>query len=345
MKPSSAIPLENSNCLYCCNAPSIDDSSPFISAAESITDQNAFEWERTLLSFFGRVNYAYADKYLASFSYRRDGSSVFGPNVKYGNFTAISLGWNIAKEDFLKDSDFINNLKFRVSYGVTGNNDFRTGNELVDNYPFLAILDDTTTGVTGGAQSLVVNPLNIANPDLTWERQIEFNPAVDFGFFNNVLTGSLDYYTRTSDQLLLDNPISTTTGFSSALVNLGKVQNRGLELELRTRNVSKRNFRWSTTLITSTNKNELLDFADSNGQIQNVDSKRASEWINLEGNPISSFYGWVVDRDIPLEYITDPFHPIGAEAQDVYVRDLNGDGLIDEDDNTFDKGEWVIFLF
>jgi len=312
----------------------VDDSSPFISAAESITDQNAFEWERTLLSFFGRVNYAYADKYLASFSYRRDGSSVFGPNVKYGNFTAISLGWNIAKEDFLKDSDFINNLKFRVSYGVTGNNDFRTGNELVDNYPFLAILDDTTTGVTGGAQSLVVNPLNIANPDLTWERQIEFNPAVDFGFFNNVLTGSLDYYTRTSDQLLLDNPISTTTGFSSALVNLGKVQNRGLELELRTRNVSKRNFRWSTTLITSTNKNELLDFADSNGQIQNVDSKRASEWINLEGNPISSFYGWVVDRDIPLEYITDPFHPIGAEAQDVYVRDLNGDGLIDEDDKT-----------
>jgi TonB-linked SusC/RagA family outer membrane protein len=312
----------------------VDDSSPFISSAASITDTNAFEWERTLLSFFGRVNYAYDDKYLASLSYRRDGSSVFGPNVKYGTFTAISFGWNIAKEEFLQDSDVVNNLKLRVSYGITGNNDFRTGNELVDNYPYLAILDNTTTGVTGGNQSLVVNPLNIPNPDLTWERQIEFNPAIDFGFFNNILSGSFDYYTRTSDQLLLNNPISGTTGFSNALVNLGEVQNRGVELELRTRNISKNDFRWSTTLIASKNKNELVDFADSNGQIQNVDTKRAAEWINLEGNPISSFYGWVVDKDIPLEFINDPFHPLGAEAQDVYVRDLNGDGLIDDDDKT-----------
>tara|TARA_R110002073_G_scaffold108336_2_gene243324 strand:- start:3899 stop:6979 length:3081 start_codon:yes stop_codon:yes gene_type:complete len=311
-----------------------DDSSPFISSAESITDQNEFEWERTLLSFFGRVNYAYDDKYLASVSYRRDGSSVFGPNVKYGNFLAISAGWNIAKEDFLKDSDFVNTLKLRASYGVTGNNDFRTGNELVDNYPYLAILDNTTTGVSGGSQGLVVNPLNIANPDLTWERQIEFNPGIDFGIFNGALSGSVDYYTRTSDQLLLNNPVSGTTGFSNALVNLGKVQNRGIELELRTRNISKQDFKWSSTLIASKNKNELLDFVDSNGQIQNVDSKRASEWINLEGNPISSFYGWVVAGDIPLEYLSNPYHPIGAEAQDVYVRDLNGDGLIDDDDKT-----------
>ncbi|MFY0628977.1 MAG: TonB-dependent receptor [Flavobacteriaceae bacterium] len=311
-----------------------NDSSPFIDAAASITDENEFKWERTLLSFFGRVNYAYDDKYLASVSFRRDGSSVFGPNVKYGNFTAISIGWNVSKEDFLKDSDVVNNLKFRASYGVTGNNDFRTGNQLVDNYPYLAILDNTTTAVTGGGQGLIVNPLNIPNPDLTWERQIEFNPGIDFGFFNNAISGSIDYYTRTSDQLLLNNPISSTTGFSNALVNLGEVQNRGIELELRTRNVSNENFRWSSTLLASKNKNELTDFADSNGQIQNVDSKRAAEWINLEGNPISSFYGWVVDRDIPLEFINNPYHPIGGEAQDVYVRDINGDGLIDDDDKT-----------
>ncbi len=309
-----------------------NDLSPFIDAGDNITDQNQFEWERTLLSFFGRANYAYDDKYLASFSYRRDGSSVFGPNVKYGSFLALSAGWNISKEDFLRDSDVVNNLKLRVSYGVTGNNDFRTGNELVDNYPYLAILDNTTTAVTGGSASLIVNPLNIANPDLTWERQIEFNPAIDFGFFNNIVSGSVDYYTRTSDQLLLDNPVSGTTGFSNALVNLGKVQNRGIEVEVRTRNISKSNFKWSSTIIASKNTNELLDFADSNGLIQNVDSKRAAEWINLEGNPISSYYGWVVDSDIPLEFISNPFHPIGGEAQDVYVKDLNGDGLIDDDD-------------
>ncbi|MFY0602981.1 MAG: TonB-dependent receptor [Flavobacteriaceae bacterium] len=312
-----------------------NDNLPIIGAAQAITNTNEFKWKRTLLSFFFRVNYAFKNKYLASVSVRRDGSSVFGPNVKYGNFSAVSLGWNIAKEDFLKDSKVVNNLKFRVSYGVTGNDDFRTGNELVDNYPYLAILDNSnTSAVTGGQSTIAVNPLNIANPDITWERQIEFNPAIDFGLFNNAISGSVDYYKRTSDQLLLNNPVPSTTGFTRALVNLGEVVNSGVEVELRTRNMSKENFRWNSTLIASKNKNELTDFADSNGLIQNVDSKRAAEWINLEGNPISSFYGWVVDKDIPLEYIVNPFHPIGAEAQDVYVRDLNGDGLIDDDDKT-----------
>ena len=311
-----------------------DDIDPTINKAASITNQDAYEWKRTLLSFFGRLNYAYDNKYLASFSYRRDGSSVFGPNTKYGNFAAASVGWNAAKEDFLKDSEVINRLKFRVSYGVTGNNDFRTGDQLVNNYPYLAILSNNTTGVSGGAQNLVVNPLNIPNPDLTWERQIEFNPGLDFALFNNRISGSVDYYNRTSDQLLLYNPISSTTGFSNALVNLGEVQNSGIEVELRTRNIIKDKFKWSSTLIASKNKNELTDFADSNGQIQNVDSKRAAEWINLEGNPISSFYGWVVDKEIPLQYINDPYHPIGASAQDVYVKDLNGDGIIDDDDKT-----------
>ena len=130
------------------------------------------------------------------------------------------------------------------------------------------------------------------------------------------------------------NPISATTGFTEAITNLGEVRNSGFELEVRTKNISKPEFKWKTTFIASANKNELLDFADSNGQILNVDTKRAAEWINLVGNPISSFYGWVVDRDIPLEFISDPFHPVGAEAQDVYVKDLNGDGVIDDDDKT-----------
>ncbi len=244
-----------------------DDTKQFISAAESITDRNEFEFENTLLSFFTRVNYAYNNKYLASFSFRRDGSSVFGPNKKYGNFLAFSAGWNVHNEDFLKGNKIINRLKFRVSYGVTGNNDFRTGNRLVDNYPYLAILDNTTTGVSGGSQTLVVNPLNIANPDLQWERQVEFNPGVDFTFFNNFISGSVDYYSRKSDQLLLNNPISTTTGFSNALVNIGEVENSGIEVELRTRNISNDKFKWSTTFIGSKNKNTLNDFADSNGQI------------------------------------------------------------------------------
>ncbi|NEW79733.1 MAG: TonB-dependent receptor, partial [Gelidibacter sp.] len=170
--------------------------------------------------------------------------------------------------------------------------------------------------------------------ELKWERLVEVNPGIDYGLFNSRITGSIDYYQRTSDQLLLNNPVSVTTGFNSALVNLGKVKNEGVEFELRTRNIAKENFSWSSTVIATTNKNTLVDFADSDGQITTVDTKRASEWINLEGQPISTFYGWVVDKEIPLEYLKDAFHPVGGQAQDVYVKDLNGDGLIDGDDRT-----------
>ncbi|MGM5470628.1 SusC/RagA family TonB-linked outer membrane protein [Flavobacteriaceae bacterium LMO-SS05] len=304
-----------------------------LSAATILADAESLDFQTRLQSFFGRLNYAYADKYLVSLSFRRDGFSVFGPENKYGDFPAASVGWVVSKEDFLRDSEVINNLKLRFSYGVSGNPNLDTGNDLIDNYPYIALLSASSAIVNNTAVS-GFNPINISNPDLKWERSIEINPGIDFGFFNNIVSGSVEYYKRTSDQLLLYNPISSTTGFSNALVNLGEVENSGVEIELRTRNISKEKFRWSSTLLASINKNELVDFADSNGQIQNVDDKRAAEWINLEGNPISSFYGWVVDRDIPKEYINNPYFPIGGQAQDVYVKDLNGDGLIDDDDKT-----------
>ena len=308
-----------------------------ISAADPLTvTANSQNYKETLMSFFGRFNYAFDDaKYLASVSLRTDGSSVFGPNNKYGFFPAASVGWNIHKENFLENIDAINTLKFRVSYGITGNKDLRTfpRNNQIESYPYLALLE-TSTAIFDGSAITGINPINISNPDLRWEKSIEFNPGIDFGLFNNVLTGSVDYYIKTSEDLIIDNPISTTTGFASSLINIGEVENKGIELELRSRNINQENFKWSSTFISSHNKNTLIDFADSNGQIQNVDSKRAAEWINLVGNPISSFYGWVVDSEIPLEYLSNPYHPIGAQAQDVYVRDLNGDGLIDDDDKT-----------
>lgn len=324
-----------------------NDLARSLEAATTISNATSFEWERRLASYFGRVNYAYDDRYLASISVRRDGSSVFGPNNKFGNFPAASLGWNVSNESFLRESDVVNNLKFRFSYGVTGNDRLNTGNingdvstgstnvsasnALIDSYPFLPLLS-SVTAISNGAAASGLTPLNIANPDLKWERSVEINPGIDFAFFNSFISGSVDYYKRTSDQLLLSNPVSSTTGFTNALINIGEVENSGIEVELRIRNISTDKFRWNSTFIASHNKNELTDFADANGQIQSIDDKRAAEWINLEGNPISSYYGWVVDRDIPLEFINDPYHPVGGEAQDVYVKDLNGDGLIDDDD-------------
>jgi len=322
------------------------DDVQTISNAAVISAATSSIWEKRQQSYFVRANYAYKDKYLVSASFRREGSSIFGPENKYGSFPAISAGWNISNEDFLRDSKAVSYLKFRISYGVTGNDRLNTGNQnpnvssgnfnlstgdtQVDNYPSYALLEAQTAGLAGSG----FNPINISNPILQWEQSREINPGIDFGFLNNRITGSIEYYNRRSDALLLNEPISATTGFVEALVNIGEVENAGYEFELRTKNIMQEGFSWSSMVIVSHNENKLIDFADSNGLIQNVDSKRASEWIALEGNPISSFYGYVVDRDIPLEYIANPWHPIGAEAQDVYVKDLNGDGLIDSDDKT-----------
>jgi len=318
-----------------------------ISNAAVISDATSYQWQKRYLSFVFRANYAYDNKYMASVSIRRDGSSIFGENYKYGNFPAVSAGWNIANEDFLQDSRAVSMLKLRVSYGETGNDRLNTGNvnpnvssgnfnlstgsTMIDFYPSYALLE-ARTGILNGSVVSAFNAINIANPDLQWERSVEINPGLDFGFLNSRITGSIDLYRRTSDQLLLNNPVSSTTGFTEALVNIGTVENQGYEFELRTKNIIKEKWSWSSILMLSGNENTLKDFADSNGLIQNVDTKRAAEWINLEGQPISTFYGWVVDKDIPAEYINNPWHPIGAEAQDVYVKDLNGDGLIDDDD-------------
>lgn len=320
------------------------DFVPTLDAAAEASTWGSREREKRLLSFIARVNYSFSDKYLASFSFRRDGSSVFGPDKKYGNFPAASIGWRISEESFLAGNNVVNNLKLRVSYGITGNDQISTGNRLNDWYSHTALLSSRTAVFNGGTAA-AFNPQNIANPELGWERSIEINPAIDFGLFDNIISGSVDYYKRTSDDLLLNVAVSGVTGFNNALVNIGEVTNEGIELELRTNNIRTEKFRWTTTLLASRNENTLTDFANSDGLIQSVDEKRAAEWISSVGEPISSFYGYVVDREIPLEYLVDAYHPIGGQAQDVYVRDLNGDGQIDADDKTILGSPYPDFIW
>lgn len=320
------------------------DFVPTLDAAADASMWGSREREKRLLSFIARVNYSFSDKYLASVSFRRDGSSVFGPDKKYGNFPAASIGWRISEESFLAGNNIVNNLKLRVSYGVTGNDQISTGNRLNDWYSHTALLSSRTAVFNGGTAT-AFNPQNIANPELGWERSIEINPAIDFGLFDNVISGSVDYYKRTSDDLLLNVAVSGVTGFNNALVNIGEVTNEGVEVELRTNNIRTDKFRWTTTFLASRNKNTLTDFANSDGLIQSVDEKRAAEWISSVGDPISSFYGYVVDREIPLEYLNDAYHPIGGQAQDVYVRDLNGDGQIDADDKTILGSPYPDFIW
>ncbi len=295
--------------------------------------QTEYNTEKNKIGYFGRVSYAYANKYLFNFSFRRDGSSVFGSDTKWGNFPAVSLGWNIHNEDFLSESGVLSNLKLRVSYGLTGSENFNVGDDLINNWPYLSQIGNTNA-IVNNTITTGNSARNISNLLLQWEASREFNPAIDFGFLNNRITGSLDFYKRTSDKLLLDNPVSYATGFYTGIVNLGKVENSGWEFELRTNNITNEDFSWKTTLIASTNKNELLNYGDSDGDTPEDGFGRASKWINSVGNPISSFYGYVVDKELPNEYWDSPWIPINGKSEDVIVKDLNGDGIITSADQT-----------
>ncbi len=308
--------------------PNLNGASP----DQIVNTENFVEWNK--LSYYGRVNYAFADKYLATVSVRRDGSSRFGPDNKWATFPAVSVGWNVAREDFLLNSDVVDNLKFRFSWGLTGNERFSTGDGLVvDYYPYLALLNNSNS-VTNGSLVQGFSPANIANSVLAWEASSEFNPGLDFGIVNNKIQGSVDWYTRTSEDLLLDNPVSYVTGFNGGIVNLGEVVNSGFEFELRTRNVTKEKFQWSTTAIATMNENELTSFGDADGRLIEDTFGRNSLWINQVGQPLSSFYGFVVDEQLTNEYWATPFFPINSVSEDIIVKDLNGDGIITDADRT-----------
>lgn len=312
-----------------------NDLIPGVEGGTNFFLRNGYTRERRLLSFIGRANYAFKDRYLASLSIRRDGSSVFGANNKFGNFPAFSIGWRVSEESFLSGSSIISNLKLRASYGVTGNDNVRLPNNVQEFYPYLPILEATPVAVEGGTAQ-TFNPVNIANDNLKWERSIEINPGIDFGLFDNKINGSIEYYRRTSDDLLLNVPVASPSGFTNALLNIGEVRNEGVEFNIKTYNINNGKFKWSTNFIASTNKNTLTNFGDADGTVitPSDGNDRNTEWIVSVGNPISNFYGFVYDGDVPLEYIERPYEVISSKSEEVYVKDLNGDGIINDDDRT-----------
>ncbi|MBD1420488.1 SusC/RagA family TonB-linked outer membrane protein [Sphingobacterium chuzhouense] len=278
-----------------------------------------------LLSYFGRVQYAFDGKYLVSASVRRDGSSRFGTNTKWGWFPSLSAGWRISDESFMKSAEFIQDLKIRGSYGESGNNN-------IGDYSGIAVLNSANYS-WAGATAPGWAPGNIINPDLTWEKSRTFDLGLDFALFRSRLSGSFDWYQRTSSNLLLNVPTMWSTGFGSLLDNAGEVRSRGWDLEITSRNLQRDNFSWSTSFNLSHNTNKVTQLVGNQQEILIPSSFDIEHSILRVGEPMYSIYVVQQDGILTQQDIDNGAAVYGNQvAGDPRYVDANGDKVIDAND-------------
>ncbi len=295
-------------------------------AAIGFTGTNGSQ-KNVLVSYFSRAQYSYKDKYLLSASLRSDGSSRFGANNQYGVFPSASLGWRIIQEDFMKHLPSLSDLKIRASYGVNGNNNIGNYSQTPTLGSYGYVLGATQVAVIGQA------PNQVPNPNLKWERSQTYDAGLDFGFFNNRLTGSFDYYNKLTTQLLLNVPIPESSGLASALENAGSVRNVGEELELTSRNLVGE-FQWSTSVNISHNGNKVISLYGNQKQIIIPNGFETSDEILQVGQPMYSLYaikqiGILTQADITNHVALSG---TGETVGDPKYQDVNGDGVITEAD-------------
>lgn len=270
---------------------------------------NLVQWQ--LLSYMGRINYTFKDKYLITATMRADGSSRFGANTKFGYFPSMALGWNLDQESFIKDISWIDQLKLRLSYG-------ETGNTAINPYQTQALLARTSYA-WDNAPAYGYRPNTIGNPDLKWESSASSNIGLDFSFFNGKLAGSAEYYITTTSDLLAPQPLPTSIGFGGFTTNVGRTQNRGFELTLSTVNVDKGGFQWTTDWVFSRNREEILELA--NGKVDDIAAGR------FIGQPLSVFYD-LKKIGIWQTAEADLARSFQAIPGQIKIEDFNGDGRI-----------------
>lgn len=275
--------------------------------------------QTSLKSGMGRVNYTFRDRYSLSVTGRYDGSSVLAEGHKFAFFPAASLGWQVGDESFMRNVPAVSDLKLRLSYG-------RVGNSAINAYQTLGLLNRTWYA-TGSNYLTAFGPGSIPNPGLKWETTDKFNAGLDYGFFNQRLSGSLDVYRENTHDLLLSRALPFTSGYSSVLENVGSTRNTGLEIGLTTRNLEDwHGFGWTTDLNYSTNKNRIVALAS--GMTADVGNLR---WV---GQPINVYYDykyiglWQQDDAALAQSMC------GCKVGSVRVADLNGDGKLNADDRT-----------
>lgn len=252
------------------------------------TVESSEAYNDILLSFFGRINYNIADKYLFTASVRADGSSKFGANNKWGYFPAVSAAWRASEEDFIKDLGVFSDLKLRVGYGMAGNN-------RIGNYGSLAVLSSVTSvNGNGSTPGYVAN--QIPNPNLMWEANKTFNVGLDLGFFDQRLTIAPEFYVNRSSNLLLNAKLPTSSGYSSMIINAGETQNTGLDLTINSINIDRRNFSWRTAVTLSHNKNKVNKLTGEEVQLWEASfGYNQNTHIIGVNQPLGQFYGYVTD--------------------------------------------------
>ena len=300
-------------------------------AASQVTDWGSNKTENILISFFDRVNYTYNNKYLATVTVRRDGSSRFGANEHWGTFPSGSLAWRASEEDFIKNWGVFSNLKVRAGFGVTGN-------ERIGDYASYALMANTRYTFDGSTNSagIHMNQSSAANPNLKWETTKQWNIGLDMGFLDNRISVTIDGYWKKTDDLLLAVRMPYYTGFTSGQSNIGSISNKGVELDFTSHNLTG-DFQWDTKFNISYNKNEVLDLGD-NGDIYISSSKpmgSVSEEdfaIVREGEALGSIFGY---KYIGVLQQGETYAPQpNSKPGDPKFEDVNGDGIIDSNDRT-----------
>jgi TonB-linked SusC/RagA family outer membrane protein len=301
-----------------------------IGSATGTPTYSSYITNSELSSFYGRLNYGFDSKYLFTFNARYDGSSKFAENEKWAFFPSGAFAWNVHDESFMKDFDPINQLKLRVSYGLTGN-------QAIESYQSLATL--TTVFATERGETIsAIKPGTSSNPNLTWETTKQTNIGIDLGLWESRVGVTADYYNMITSDLLFDVDVPTFTGFSTQLQNIGEVQNNGFEFAISGK-ILTGNFKWNSDANISFNHNEILKLVDNDNEGNDIYYSSAplegASGINVqilrEGESVGAFYGYVYDGvlqegDTQLENAEG----VGGES----FVDITPDGVLDDDDRT-----------
>jgi TonB-linked SusC/RagA family outer membrane protein len=292
------------------------------------------EW--SLLSYVGRANYSYKDRYLFTATVRRDGSSRFGENNKYGTFPSASLAWRLTQEPFFKNITFFDDLKIRAGYG-------ETGNQNIGNYSFASVLTSAVYNFNGTVVPAEI-ALNAANPNLHWETVKQSNLGIDATFLHQRITLNVDGYIKKTTGMLVPINLPISTGYSGTppYGNAGNVENKGIEIAVTSRNLTG-TFTWTTNANISFNKNKITALSDNTSLFGGSIGLNGNININSVGHPINSFYGFVtqgifqtqfdVDAHAAQQTGADPYNR--TSAGDTRFKDLNNDNVINDADRTY----------